>query len=273
MNHWCVRWSTVLRVVFLCTVILQFFFLLLNWIILHLLFLSLWESRYSHFPNTALIYLEERVECRKRKYCYLLAGKLARGTWIFFFHSLQVSCVWRHLEEQTELTLISAATTDHNHWQDLLGIPSAPKVQTLRPFVTCVPLPEIAPLFSRALHLQKETQLFYNTLQQASGTSPCTWGYYFSPCDVADAGIFSFASSLQRAGQRESNSVWLQPSVARKTWLFIHSAPWPPVQKQNTGSSVKVYKFTLDKTNKELEQKQEMFCLPCPWQHRQCFDI
>lgn len=76
MNHWCVRWSTVLRVTFLTRVTLQFFFLLLNWIILHLLFLILWESHHSHFPNKLLIYLEEWVEGRKRKYCYLLTGKL-----------------------------------------------------------------------------------------------------------------------------------------------------------------------------------------------------
>lgn len=170
---------------------------------------------------------------KEEKYCYLLAGKLTKELgFIFFSHRLQVSCIWRHLGEQTELTLIPAAITDHNHWQDLLGIPCAPKSQTLWPFVTQVSQAEIAPLCSRVLYLQKETQLFYDTLWQASGTSHCTWGYSPSPCDVVDAGVFSCASPLQRAGQRErATECGCSLPLARKTWLFIHSTLWPPVWK------------------------------------------
>jgi len=48
-----------------CTVTLEFFSLLLKWIVLHLPFLSSRESHHSHHShclNTALIHLEEWVE-------------------------------------------------------------------------------------------------------------------------------------------------------------------------------------------------------------------
>lgn len=80
-KQWCVRWNTDDVSLMPCRVALQFFYLLLKWMILYL---RLRESHHSYFLNTALIHLEDWTEWRKRKYCYPLVAKPAEGAWNFF---------------------------------------------------------------------------------------------------------------------------------------------------------------------------------------------
>lgn len=79
----------------------------------------------------------------------------------------------------------------------------------------------------------------------------CGWCWRFQLCKLS-----------ARAGQRESSREQLQPSLSWKKLAF-HT---PMATSQETEPwSAKVCTFALVKINKELEPKQELFCLPCPW--------